>query len=320
MTEPVTYDIDQMAHDAQLAVNFVIELIERDPDAKIWVEQKVSMPMTTDAVWGTADIIAYLPQFDELWVIDYKYGRVEVMPENNPQLMIYMMCALQTLRPGAGMPAKMMVAIVQPRVGDPIKTWEVPPQHLFYEFLPKLKSSLVSINPNLLTKLVTESYHDERVPLQFVVSEDTCTFCPAMHCCEEAAKVAAEACGFAVRKDFTTTGDFLEEWLPMLSILRKWADAQEAIAVQLLQDGGAVAGYELGVGRTNKKWASETMTLEFLRSKGLPLKTIAPQKLLSPSQMYKVVKESTKKIALSDLDALSFKPEGKVKLQKAKNP
>jgi hypothetical protein len=89
--------------------------------------------------------------------------------------------------------------------------------------------------------------------------------------------------------------------------------------VLLLENGGAVPGYELGVGRTHRKWSSEEMTLDFLRQKGLPLKTIAPPKLLSVSQMRKVVKESTKKIAFEDLDALSFKPEGKIKLQKVKS-
>lgn len=309
------YDMAQMEVDADNSIDFIFNILNKDPDARIWLEEKVGMPLITDIVWGTADIVIYLPQLDELWVLDYKYGRVEVHAEYNEQGLLYLISVMQTLLPGRPLPRVMNIGIIQPRGRDILDIWKVEPGYIFDEFMPKFKEALIRINPSYFKRLQFERDHGkwgEKILPQYHISEDSCKWCPALALCPAAQAKAIEMCDF---QDLREAPD-LEKVLPLFPMLRNWMDAVEKEAIGILSTGGEVPGYHLAAGRTHRKWRDEQEVITFLCGKGLPLKAIAPPKILSPSQMEKVMQKGTKKIAKSELAPYTHQPEGKPKLQK----
>ena len=319
LTEQAEYDLKAMQRDAQVACELVLTLIDNDPDAEVWVEQRVSMPYTTDAVWGTADIIVYLPQMKELWVVDYKYGRVLVPIEANEQLLLYLLCAMQSLRTQAkGIHQNILpndvnkhIAIVQPRVQPTVSARLIEDEWLMLTFLQKLKSVLKAYGELNLT---SSGYSE--IPVlepEYHFSEKTCRWCPALAACPEAKAKAVEACNFEPvgsipRPDYDTL-------LPLLPVLKGFIAAVDEEAKAHLESGGTIEGWELVESLGNRKWTSEEAVLEFLRERQVPLKDCAPRKLLSPAQMSKLIK-GTKKIASDELSMYISRPLGKPKLIK----
>lgn len=321
MNQPqMKFDLTQMETDAEASADFIFNILSRDPDAKIWLEMRVKLPGITDQIWGTADVVIYLPNVDQLWVLDYKYGRVEVHATENEQLLLYLVGAIQTLGIKR-LPSKMVIGIIQPRGKDYLDIWEVSSDYLMRQFVPRVKRALVAIDPTFLNRLAFEREFGETsgadLPQpEYVVSDDTCTWCPALAECPAAQAKAMEMCQFI---DLAELPEY-EKMLPLFPALRKWMDAVEAKAVVHLNEGGEIPGYELGAGRTHRKWTDESAATAFLRGKGLALKAIAPPKLLSPAQMEKVLQSGTKKIAKGELAMYIYQPEGKLKLQKTKTP
>lgn len=295
------WDVDKMRDDAFLAINYMIELVRKDPDAQVWVEERVVLSNINVHVWGTADLIVWLPNLDSLYVIDYKYGRVEVDAEENPQLLLYLMASLMTLlKRATQFPKKMVTTIVQPKSVEPIKEWTVSPRYISQVFYPRLVQALDEI-------------YGKAEP-QYHIAESSCKYCPVIHLCPEMKKMAEEACAF---QDIGEIPDYADV-LPKLPLLRKWADAIESKALEFLIDGGEINGYELAPRIGNRQWASEAMVLEFMKKKGFALKDIAPPKILSPAQMDKLVKNSTKKLAPEELAGYSSRPDLGQKLAKTK--
>lgn len=85
----------EVAADQALRVNTALLYI-RDRrmamgDNKIFVEHRTDPGRTVgvDTLWGTCDVI--LIGEDEIEIIDYKDGRMDVDPKENPQLALYLL-------------------------------------------------------------------------------------------------------------------------------------------------------------------------------------------------------------------------------------
>jgi hypothetical protein len=104
----------EIAKNVKIYVDECINLTAADPNAKVYVEKKVSV---NEDVYGTADFIAWHPATHTLYVRDLKYGAgVPVQVERNIQLRIYALAALLTMK----LPAKTInIGIVQPRYDHP---------------------------------------------------------------------------------------------------------------------------------------------------------------------------------------------------------
>jgi hypothetical protein len=298
------YDVPAMQEGAWIAVNHLIDLIKLDPDATVWVEEKVNL-YRYPHVFGTADLVVWLPHRRDLHVIDYKYGRVEVEAEHNPQLTLYMMMVMDSLiKPNFEVASKMpnvTLTIIQPRSTEcVVKHWALDIEWLKTDFLPTLWAAIDAA--------------DDADKAVYHISEAGCRYCPVMRYCPEVKAMAEEACGFS---DIGSEVDFAE-WLPRLSVLRAWADEVEGAALQHLIDGNEITGYGLAPRQGNRRWSSESMVIEFLKKKGFALKDIAPPKILSPAQMDKLIEKSTKKIAKKDLAGYSSRPDLGQKLVKRK--
>jgi hypothetical protein len=305
-------DIDQMKADAERAASTILGIVEQDPDAKVWLEQEVFLQFTAPELSGTADIILWLPTLKELWVIDYKYGRVEIDAFKNPQIAMYLMGALESLVETHHDPAvKLRGMIVQPRGGNKLSVAEFDRDWLRNTFRPKITRALATIEP----EKYKDWYFGETLEPEYVISEDGCRWCPVMAECPAVREKAIAAC------DFKPIGKVepppLEECLDLVPVLKQWIAAIEDTAMATLQDGGEVPGYALKETQGNRRWQDEAAVRDYLEDESdLVVDDYAPRKLLSPAQMDKLVKKSSKIIAPKDLGLYSARPVGNPRLVK----
>jgi hypothetical protein len=105
---------EEMAGHIQTYLDAVREVAPQNSNALLLVEQKVALFGVRDDVYGTADAIV-ISGDNELDVFDFKYGAgVLVDVEANPQLMIYALGALLSLKDCANV-KWVRLHIVQPR-------------------------------------------------------------------------------------------------------------------------------------------------------------------------------------------------------------
>lgn len=71
-------------------LDFIEEMMALDPDAKLYVEQKVNLvPWLGPAQFGTTDVCIVLPNLRRIVVFDWKYGGIPVYPVGNEQASLY---------------------------------------------------------------------------------------------------------------------------------------------------------------------------------------------------------------------------------------
>lgn len=120
--ETNTLSDPDMVEEVRRSVAAVRELVGDGPVATERRVRFAGNPLAT----GTADVIAR--RGDTLHVIDFKYGKVNVRAEDNPQLLCYALGALNE----ESTPVKTVaISIVQPRSGGPlVDTWTVPAEEV----------------------------------------------------------------------------------------------------------------------------------------------------------------------------------------------
>jgi len=70
--------------------DFIEQMMALDPDAKLYVEQKVNLvPWLGPAQFGTTDVCIVLPNLRRIVVFDWKYGGIPVYPQGNEQASLY---------------------------------------------------------------------------------------------------------------------------------------------------------------------------------------------------------------------------------------
>ena len=156
---------EDMVKCAETYVEYIFKRKE-ELNATMVIEEKVYMDEISDKCFGTADCI--LIGEDRICVIDLKSGKWPVEAVKNKQLMIYGVGAF--IRYGNENPdITMELTIVQPRIKNAIKTFEI-------------------TTPNLLSwatqdlKQATDAC-DEENPQR--VAGDHCRFCAAKTDCDE---------------------------------------------------------------------------------------------------------------------------------------
>jgi len=156
---------EDMIKCAEVYVEYIFKRKE-ELNATMVIEEKVFMDEISDKCFGTADCI--LIAEDRICVIDLKSGKWPVEAVKNKQLMIYGVGAF--IRYGNENPdITMELTIVQPRIKNAIKTFEI-------------------TTPNLLSwatqdlKQATDAC-DEENPQR--VAGEHCRFCAAKADCDE---------------------------------------------------------------------------------------------------------------------------------------
>lgn len=227
------------ARAVQIALDEVYEILETDPGATIWIERKVEIPSSSvpDRLWGTADIIIYLPKFSRLVVIDYKHGAgifVDVI--DNLQTRGYSLAALLTVIDDKPV-AEVWLGIVQPRAFslEGSIRWDKKVSVLdLFDFWKWLDDK-------------AELTLDERAP--FTPNDAYCRWCPAASICVAYEQKALQGTGAATFVELLVRPMIDPKKLPLdrIAILLKAEPYLRGIlkAARNVALGAAYRGYDV---------------------------------------------------------------------------
>ena len=229
-------------------------------------------------MFGTVDFLAV--RGEQIVVMDYKNGLVQVEAEDNPQLMLYASMAVEEL--GLWDTIKWVkMAIVQRRPGAPgepsVKEWEVTADDL-----GAWCGSVLS--PAIDAALVEE-------PLAAPDAEHQCKYCPAKLVCPAYADMVGEAVDDvgAIEREFERAErQPAYDYGPLLARihgLKKFMAQIEELAKTELLNGHTVSGYKLVKGRSTREWNEGAE--EAIRTEYGPEAYVT--KLKSPAQIEKMV-------------------------------
>lgn len=262
IAESATGDAREMAHHVDAYVSYVLDLIERAD--YVAVEQRVSAASYVPGIHGTADALVVTDGGRELHVVDLKYGRgVEVFAENNPQLMVYALAALDLLDMAYPI-ERVVLTVAMVRKGyiddhaadaDALRHWGV------HTLAPAAEETL-----------------DPDAPL--VPGEAQCRWCPAKDACPALAGAALAEdtpAAVAARTDMIPPSE-MPALLDRVALIRMWADAVEARAAATIRSGVPIGGWKMVAGRSRRQWADPDAAIKAMRGKGHKLDEIAPRK------------------------------------------
>jgi hypothetical protein len=88
------------------------------------------------------------------------------------------------------------------------------------------------------------------------------------------------------------TVDQLSKILKAIPELKAWIASVEEYALNAVQSGTEVPGFELGTTRSSRVWTDETKVIEVLEDKGIDPDKYLPRSLLSVAQMEKLLGKS----------------------------
>ena len=85
------WEVDyEMVDGVAMYLDVIDDIMSQYPDAEIWVEQRIDLRYLGHDIWGTGDVIIYVPSIKKVYVIDFKYGvGVAVAARQNEQLLVY---------------------------------------------------------------------------------------------------------------------------------------------------------------------------------------------------------------------------------------
>ena len=272
--------IDTLSDEMVDAITMYAQYVKRHvkKTSKLYVEQRIRLDSIDGGrFFGTADAI--VSSKTTITVIDFKYGQgISVQPENNPQLLYYLLGAIELEGLDIMCGKKFYVAIVQPRMEkDPIRKVEVPARSLiaFQAFLEGRYEK------------VKEDPEYNQGPW--------CQFCKVKGVCPELKRISNVTTKTDIEGDVTSLPEVeqlsmetISKVLENASAIKKWLTAVEAYGYNLALEGCEIPRHKLVLGgRATRKWINESKVAEDLQSKyGLDIFDI---KLKSPAQMEKLV-------------------------------
>jgi hypothetical protein len=272
--------IDTLSDEMVDAITMYAQYVKRHvkKTSKLYVEQRIRLDSIDGGrFFGTADAI--VSSKTTITVIDFKYGQgISVQPENNPQLLYYLLGAIELEGLDIMCGKKFYVAIVQPRMEkDPIRKVEVPARSLiaFQAFLE-----------GRYEKVKEDPEYNQG---------SWCQFCKVKGVCPELKRISNVTTKTDIEGDVTSLPEVeqlsmetISKVLENASAIKKWLTAVEAYGYNLALEGCEIPRHKLVLGgRATRKWINESKVAEDLQSKyGLDIFDI---KLKSPAQMEKLV-------------------------------
>jgi len=272
---------------------------------ELMVEKRVGIGHLTgeEGAGGTSD--AVIIKGSEIIVIDLKYGTgVRVDADNNPQLMLYALGALNEYELVGDFDTITMV-IHQPRLNH-VSEYSIPVSELlnFADDVVHAAEKIRWENPT------------------FNPGEKQCKFCKAKATCPALRAEMAEVVGGAADiSDFADlvpqeiTSETSDNYLPVamskVELVEQWCKAVRAETERRLLAGQPVNGYKLVQGRAgNRDWKDEKVVEEMMK-KTFRMRDdqVYDLKLISPTKAEKVFKENPKRWA--NLQEQIVRSEGK---------
>ena len=280
--------------------------------AAIMPEQQVNysryLQVARDEAWGTADAI--VPRGDELQVHDYKNGSgVVVEADENPQMMLYGLGALEAVNDLLGPFKTVRLVIHQPNVKSAPSEWACTVEELEHWALTKAGDAVDQ------RKAAKDSYKNAASGMMDVEWEQTylqpgekqCKFCRAKATCPalraEVAKAVFTDTTVATPEEFaaaqvhgkeelTSDGpDWLAASMAKADLIEDWVKAVRAEVEHRLLDGQEVPGYKVVEGKMgHRKWTDPAAVEAELKTMRLKEAEMYDFKLISPTTAEKLAK------------------------------
>lgn len=286
------YDCDEMDEHTDGYVLFVLETLEETKtvcsDPIILIEQRLNFSRFVPDGFGTGDCI--IISDNTLHIIDFKYGQgVLVEAENNPQMMLYALGALE-IYDGLYDIENISMTIYQPR-RENISTWTIP------------VTELRAWTETTLIPKAEKAYKGEGE----YCPGAWCTFCKAAVKCRARAEEKLALAKYEFKAPPLLSDDEIEDILGKLDDLTKWANEITAYAQDAaLNHGKEWNGFKVVEGRSNRKYTDEDAVAEAAKAAGYT--DIFKQSLITITEMEKLM---GKKGFAEILGGLVYKPPGK---------
>jgi hypothetical protein len=272
------YQDDMMQH-----VNAYLDYInhlDADHDYKphIAVEVQVAFNQYVPEGFGTADCI--IIGGEELHVVDFKYGKgVAVEAENNPQMMLYALGALEKYALLFNTSIVKMT-IVQPRL-DAISTWGISASDL--------RDWGEGVRP-----IAEKAFKGEGV----FYPGDHCRFCRASSTCRARAEFYLALEGFQKIQPDLLSNDEIGAILERAQDLQAWIKDLQDYALNQCLSGIDVPGWKAVEGRSVRQWTDADKAFETLVTAGVdeamlyerkPLTLAATERILGKERFGELV-------------------------------
>ena len=199
------------------------------------IETRVQIVPISTQCWGTSDAIKQ--SLNELHIIDYKFGRIDVQPKDNIQLALYAIGAL-----GLGYnifdPPDVYFHIIQPRSGG-VKTHKTTMVFL-KNVIKRAKRAIGYIEKENTSKLSVGSH---------------CRYCPVAKNCEK----YTDSVLTIVSDEFENLDkpSVLSKALDNRDLVSQWLKMVDRSALEVLESGEEIEGYKLVSGRGKRVWTNE---------------------------------------------------------------
>lgn len=268
------------------------------------LETRVDFSDFVPGGFGTADCI--MIGAGTIVIIDYKNGAgVPVEAEENPQMMLYALGALQVYAPIYGDTIKRAVLkIVQPNAGG-VKTWETT--------VPELETWAAAVVMPA-ARLAFDGQGE-------YCAGDWCRFCPAKAQCSARAKQMLELepqvgskpllsakAGDGMSSEALLTDAEVGDVLRRAMTLKKWVEDLEEYALSAALAGREIAGFKAVEGRGSRDWADADEAFSVLQSRGVQEALLWERKPVSVAGLEKAL---GKKIFAETAKDLVVKKPGK---------
>jgi len=289
---------------------------------EVRVNYAARLAVAKEEGFGTSDVV--ILHGDEIQVHDLKFGRgEEVDAENNVQMMLYALGALDEYDGLAGDFSRVRMVIHQPRIKRAPSEWSCSVEDLV-KFAATARSAACTVAN-------AEAEKDRQVLLDVYVrpGEKQCRWCKAKATCPKlradvvetivgghhGGVVAATPEEFADLTLEPAQGIDAEGWLSAVmakaDYIEDWLKSVRAEVERRLLSGTPVAGYKIVQGKMgNRSWTSKAEAEETMKGMRLKLDEMYDYSIISPTAAEKLLaKDSPRR--WSKLQALIQRTEGK---------
>lgn len=289
-TENLSFYNEEMEQCACDYAAYVLELVEESKktckDPVVLIEQRLDFSRFVAEGFGTGDCVIIAD--GTLYIVDYKHGKgVEVSAEENPQMMLYALGALE-LFDGIYDIDTVRMSIFQPRREN------------------------VSVCVMAKDDLLQWAYNDLMAKAKLAYEGggefacgDWCRFCKAKAACRKRAEYNLELAKYDFEMPAMLENTEIAAILEKADELAAWASDVKEFALQQALNGVRYAGFKVVEGRSNRKYTDEDAVADTVKKAGYDpyepklLGITAMEKLLGKKEFAKL------------LSGLVEKPQGK---------
>ncbi|EEO2557148.1 DUF2800 domain-containing protein [Listeria monocytogenes] len=287
------YDASMIDH-VEVYTTIVIEKFQEahaaDKNAVLSIEQQLDYSSYARGGFGTGDAVIVGNGVVE--IIDLKYGKgVPVSAEENSQLMLYGLGAYNAFELDYDLHTVRMT-IVQPRLDD------------VTEFEMEV-SDLLDWAENVVkpAALLADAGKGELNPGPW------CKFCRARSICKARAEANLALTSYDFKDPRLLQPDEIAKVLGQVAELKSWVEDVKSFALKEAESGGIeFPGWKLVEGRSNRRYVDAEMVQAMLELEGYSEEELLSKKLISLTDMEKLVGKKQVSAILGDLIE---KPAGK---------